>query len=504
MSILCRWQRLAFRRQVHNSWKAPIEDTYTSNTMGSLIVLKRLVKFSLVGLFAVGVTAWTAFEGVHMWVEKVELSREEDEETRKWEWDREVENWSGGGAGGTYSALGFMGRHAVRGAWIAQNWGTGSGTTVVGASIYRSRGAARSRSLGVVDSRLYYAQNFLRIAISTAEKKSSSGTLRPTTLAELLSRHANVLERMGSPNALSESRSQYERAWATLPGQGINSARVALKLGDLNHRLGDNNDALAWWARAIQLTNGENYSAANIPPFVPQKAPSSPLSQRTLTSTLVSLSSFYATSGQLSQAQAIEEASLDLLRSIRAPESRTSSSPPEALHALYLLHRPSLISIHLGEVLFALRQPSNTSIQWLTTAAQSSERVALALIGSPTTYPDSESKLPLPPSPETPLLSVYSKSRSMSKPARSLLRNARRSAAESWSLLGILNEKADGSRPEKVLECYERALRWVGVQPDKMGGNWVPGEGILESEWKTLWANYVRATDTVRDQVKGS
>lgn len=439
-----------------------------------------------------------------MWVEKVELTAEDDEQVRKWEWDQEAERWSGGLEGGTDPALGLKGRHAVRSAWIAQNWGTGSGASVIGSNPFSGRSSTGAGGLHVVEARLQYARDFLKIAISIAEGKYSSDKLRPQTIVELLTRHAAVLERMGSPDALFESRSKYERVWAGLPGKGIDAARTALKLGDLNHRLGEPDDALAWWARAIQLTQkGGRERAASIPPVVLESAPSSPSAQRILTSALVSLSAFYATSGQLHQAQAVEEASLELLKSIGSLDSqKPSSSPPETLHALYLLQRSSLISIHLAEVLFTQHKPLNTTIKWLSAAAESSERVAFALTGLPLIHPDApESKIPHPPSSEKSLLPAYSRSHSMRKPASSLLRDARRTAAEAWNLLGILNEEVDSSKPEKALECYERALGWAGVAADKSGGIGEPGEGILESEWNILWGNYVRVRDAVHKRV---
>jgi len=64
--------------------------------------------------------------------------------------------------------------------------------------------------------------------------------------------------------------------------------------------------------------------------------------------------------------------------------------------------------------------------------------------------------------------------------------------------MGLLNEEAEGTKPEMALQCYERALGWAGVSADRPGGVADPGEGILEAEWKVFWANYVRARDAVR------
>ncbi|KAI0721119.1 hypothetical protein C8T65DRAFT_715754 [Cerioporus squamosus] len=448
-----------------------LNDSYAAHAMFTIDFFKRFVKYTAVGCVLLAFTTATAFESAHMYVENVGLAPETDEETKKWEWHLEAEKWTGSPKGGTDSALGFSGKHAVRSAWMVLNWGTGSNTSVV---------ASKAPSLE-------YAQEFLRIAIEIAEQANTKGKLHPMTLTALLARRADVVERMGTRNALDEARAEYERVWANLGGKGVQAARIALKLGDLNRRLGDTEDALFWWARAVQLA---------------QVHPSSPLAQRTLVSVLVSMSAFYATTGQLRQAQAFEESSLNLLRSLPSPQSFDSASPPQALHHLYILHRSSILSIHHAEVLYALRTKPATSIEWLSRAAESSERVALSLTGLPPIHPDApKSKIPHPPSSETPLVPEYAKSQSMHGPAKALLRDARRTAAEAWNLVGVLTEGSGSADAHaKALECYERALGWAGVGRDRAGGIGEPGEGTLETDWKVFWSNYVRARDAVRER----
>ncbi|KAI8998670.1 hypothetical protein BD414DRAFT_512264 [Trametes punicea] len=470
--------------------------------MFTIDLFRRFLKYTAIGLVALTVTTWTAFEGAHLWVEKVALAPETDEDAKQWEWDLEADKWSGLPKGGTDPGLGFSGRHAVRSAWMVLNWGTGSRTSVVASKAFTGRNG-EGATLTPIQASLEYAQEFLRIAIETAEQMNAKGKLHPMTLTTLLARRADVVSRMGTRNALDESRSEYERVWANLSGQGVQAARVALKLGDLNRRLGDTDDALSWWARSIQLATGHAAStSANAAPSIPDIVPQTPLAQRTLVSALVSLSAFYATTGQLRQAQDLEESSISLLRSIPSPRSFESASPGQALHCLYILHRSSILSIHLAEVLYALRTKPATSIDWLTRAAQSAERVALSLTGLPPTHPDAPgSQIPHPPASETPLTEVYAKSKSMASPAKNLLRDARRTAAEAWNLIGILTEgSGSNDATAKALECYERALGWAGVGHDKAGGIGEPGEGTLESDWKVFWSNYVRARDAVRKQ----
>jgi len=92
----------------------------------------------------------------------------------------------------------------------------------------------------------------------------------------------------------------------------------------------------------------------------------------------------------------------------------------------------------------------------------------------------------------------------MKKPAKSLLRDARRSAAEVWNLLGMLHEnKGDANSLKTALDCYERALGWAGVATNGTRGGVKTGEGILEAEWKVLWGNYCRLREAVQPKPEG-
>ncbi|KAK2466922.1 hypothetical protein APHAL10511_001180 [Amanita phalloides] len=413
---------------------------------------RRLFLFSAAGFFTLGASSALLYEAAHQYVEHVQLAQHLDQDVRKWEWHRSAEYWADPLRSGTDPALGFRGRHILRAAWMASNWGIG----------YHP-----------VDAALHKSDDFLRSAIRIAEERAG-----PATLNALLLRHASVLELLGG-NFRAASKTEYERAWAISP-----EAHVAWKLGQLNSQLGHPDDALAWWMRSILLASGKNSDGDAR--AVPSSAPSSPYAQRTLTNTLVSLSAFYAASGQLTEAQRVQESTLNLIRSIPSPES--PSSPAQLLHTLYLLHRSSLLSIHLAEVLHAQKQPSFTSIQWLTSAAESSERVAYALTGLPI---DGFHRCnPVPQAQGKELINTYKSSHTMNKMASNLLRDASRTAAEAWHLIGILHESARGPSSDKALKCYERAVEWAGKttpQSDK-----VAADGTLEADWKTIWSNYHR------------
>jgi tetratricopeptide (TPR) repeat protein len=457
-----------------------IQDSFAKNALHVLDVGRRFLKFSAIGLFLLGTTAATAYEAIHQYVEHVELSPGVDPDVQKWEWQNsDCCNWtSDPRRGGTDPFIGFRARHIVRAAWMASNWGVGYSTAVVDSGTKHNEGLAGPGGIKVIDAGLQRMEDFLRSAIRIAEEKRTSGNLNPRTFRDLLLCHASVLERLGE-SFCTDSKAEYERAWSLFPSHGSDDAHVAWKLGNLNLRLGQTDDALIWWSRAILLSCGRGDGSETQIPVLPDVPPSSPQAQRTLTSTLVSLSAFYATSGQFKKAQEVEEAALNLIRSIAPLDP--SATPAQALHALYLLHRSSLLSIHLAEVLHARKQPPIVSLQWLSAAAESSERVANALARLPIGNP------PVLQANDKPLLDMFKSSRPMHKTATALFRDATRSAAEAWNLMGALHE-AQGSTSEKALECYQRAVEWAGPQPDAKKAP----DGILEGDWNLIWSNYNR------------
>ena len=438
----------------------------------------RVSKYSLLGLLTLGVTIGTAFQAAHLYVENVALAAETDPEVRKWEWDLQGDKWSPRGSGGTEPALGLRCRYAVRSAWMAQNWGIGSGGSVIG-------GTGSSSTPNIVDSATQSAQDFLNIAISMAMTNRANGSnVSEETLRMLIIRHSILLESLGYKDSLLEARSGLERMWKAFPPSGIEASQIAQRLGDLNRRLGDLDDAVVWWTRAVQFAEGKEPTTTLV---VPTSPPTSPVAQRSLVSTLVSVSAFYATTGQLKKAREVEILSLDLIRSFKQPSSFSSSSLGGTLHALYILHRSAILSIHLAEVEHGLRSSPETSIQWLTNAAESSERVAYAL--SEAAQRDSRRTIPLSAVARSSLIASYSGSGSMQRPASSLFRDSRRSAAEAWHLIGILTEGSQTGNSAKAAECYGRALGWIGVDVEKLDEGALPQ---VDEEWTPLLKHYIR------------
>ncbi|KAJ7774616.1 hypothetical protein DFH07DRAFT_800219 [Mycena maculata] len=444
--------------------------------------VQAVVGVSVVSILAIGAAGAMLNTGMHMWLEYHlrRLKADVDSETRAWGWDSEAERWTGDPErGGTDSALGRKGRQAVRNAWFSDKRPEKYGPL----DADEGQGAAN-----MVDALLLRTEASLRSAIAYAETPDIVGNLHPSTLVDLLTKRAAVLERLG-PSHLGESRAQYERVWSLLGGRGFQAARIAVKLGDISQRLGDGPEALVWWARAISLVNDDR--SGSLVPTVPPAPPSPPVAQRILVSALLSLSAFYAMARQLTQARQIEEGSLDLLRSIPPPESLASASPPQALHSLSLLHRSAILSMHLAEVLYAQRVPVAECLQRLQAAATSSERVAYALVG--TSVRDSEQ---LAPSPEDPLLAEYIDNPYLEKPASDLLRDARRSAADTWNLMGDLTERLGPSHRQLAFEYYQRAIGWAGKTNEK--GILEPAGSTLRDDWTLIWRNYTRMKQVVQ------
>ncbi|KAJ7046775.1 hypothetical protein C8F04DRAFT_1061706 [Mycena alexandri] len=432
---------------------------------------------SAASLAAIGVAGLMVDRGTHMWLEyTLALDKKEiDSDTREWGWELEAERWTGDpNQGGTDSYLPSAGRKAVRNAWFSHHRPEKYGRMEVEED--------PGQGTNMVDAVLLRTELCLRGALTIAEKPDIVGRLHPCTLPDILTRRASILERLG-PAHLPESRAQYDRVFRLLGGKGLQAARIAVKIGDLNQRLGEGADALAWWARAVQLV-GDDETITSVP-AVPPVPPSSPAAQRILASALVSTSAFYGMTRQLRQAQTFEEDALDLLRSIRPPESLASASPPQALHALSLLHRSAVLSLHLSEVLYAQRAPVAECVMRLQDAATSSERVAYALAG--TSVPDSEK---LVPSAVDPLGKEYLSNPYLEKPASDLLRDARRSAADAWNLMGELTEKMGPSHRQLALGYYTRALAWAGRM--NKAGKMEPAESTLRDDWRLLWKNYAR------------
>ncbi|KAG8696043.1 hypothetical protein FRC08_007400 [Ceratobasidium sp. 394] len=449
------------------------QENYARPTAFAFGIMQKIAKYTVGGtIIVIGVTA-LGVEATHQWVEHVELQPELKDDAFGWEGERA--RWSGGLQGGTDSRLGWWARRAVRSAWVPLNWGSGNFEGVIGT------GDAEGGGLNVFERKYAAAESFLRGAIDETRKRILDPHDR--ALLELMARHAAVVERMGGRANLEAARNEWTALLELCPTQGNDAARIAKRIGDLSARLGDPELAMDAWSRSLKAVESTD----------PEKLPSEPAAQRSAVSALLSISGNYALRRELRYARATEETTLSLLEPLPTPPlaRTTKSTAPEQLHGLFLYHRSALFAIHLAEVLWAQSSRKNlpTSLEYLKTAAEKSEQTARLLTGTPRVHPDVPlSSVPHPPVPNSKLLGVFSSSRTLKQPARSLLRDARRSAAEAWNLRGLLLEK--GKNDKEALECFERALEWAGGQDNLEGEGDVP-----EKDRKNIWRNWARVRE---------
>ncbi|KAL1746380.1 hypothetical protein HDZ31DRAFT_34288 [Schizophyllum fasciatum] len=400
------------------------------------------------------------------WIETRELSPETDPEVIRWEWDAEADHWNGDRRhGGTDPNLGILARVSLRSAWLELNR------------------APQMDNVAVVAAYARRIDSLLQSAILLAEEEPTQRRLHPQTVYELHMRRAEALERLGAP---SDASLAYAAAWSATAQDGAEVARIAMKMGDLQARLVQPETALSWWNKALQLCTG------SLAPL-PTTPPASPLAQRTMMSTLMSMSSFRASSGQLADAERTETAGLDLLRSMKAPPLN-AASPPEALHYLFLMNASAVLGLHLAEVTYARQKKKDPSppLHWLLQSAKISERVANLLTGQA-----AEEQ----PHSTHAVATKYVESRCMQRPARDLLRDARRTAAEAWNLAGVLKERAEPQNSQAALDCYQRAVRWAGTDPDADDAYNNASADTRRADWRVYLSNYRRAKEAVEGKL---
>jgi hypothetical protein len=253
---------------------------------------------------------------------------------------------------------------------------------------------------------------------------------------------------------------------------------------------------------------------------LPNRPPSSPAAQRTLVAALLSISAHYSKINQLKEAKRIQEYAISLINAmVPMPKassyvSREAQSAGQTLHHMYLLQRKSVLVLHHAEVTYSL---APSSVLWkprqltepvmdLLTAATSSEVVAQVLTGTSSlpsevpyggsSRPDTERpKVSHPAASHAPLALGYSESPWLRPSARSVLRDARRTAVEAWDLCGVLYKEMDGGEM-KAVECFERALGWA-EEPRSEGE--LLGAATVEA-WESLWERYMEARGRARGE----
>ena len=239
----------------------PIED-YASPLLHTYEVFSKLFRYAVFGSVAIVSIGVTGLVGVHQYVEKVELAKAQGEDEQRW--DEDFEGWSGGHlGGGTDPRLGTTTRSAIRGAWIAQHWGTGAVGSPVSSSAFsvNAGGAmigaqkAKVTDAGEIgDAGWQQAEGYLLFAIDSAQQKgislcspgANAETAVDRTALELEQRIASLRELIGGRYKLQEARDGWERIYYALSSSTNPTAsdvrertKATKKLGDISARRGD-------------------------------------------------------------------------------------------------------------------------------------------------------------------------------------------------------------------------------------------------------------------------
>lgn len=291
-----------------------VVETFATPFHEFLRTLSRIARIiTLYGLSAVTAVA-LVYEGTHQYVEHVAMKKsfvKSSFNKDQWGWDDEVEDETWGRTAGSDRRLGFLGRHALRSAWMALNWGGGvSLSHVMRGSVFGSpkdgmfRGITPSGTSSIVQGAdgLGPAEQFLARTLEIAEAKGiklpdiaavRAGLISPAqagldapldlTAVALETKLAGIRERLGSPASLPLAVAGYERVYdalsATQHTQDLvkgtkfgqpqvplsRLVRLATKLGDLNASIGRREEAEAWLLKAVSLAGGQGSGESDNP-----------------------------------------------------------------------------------------------------------------------------------------------------------------------------------------------------------------------------------------------
>ncbi|KIY32005.1 hypothetical protein I305_05644 [Cryptococcus gattii E566] len=589
--LITRPAAIPLSRSVSNLPRTPfsppenLTDTtteYSHSTLYAFSYVSRTIKYVLYSLLAIGGISVAAFEGVHLYVEKVCLAAPSREDTDEYGWAGENQGWTGGPRGGTDPRLGMKARHALRGAWICQEWGAGSSGAVersVHTSAFHpdfvaarsmisvpseSDEGAASRGRLRVDRGYELADEYVDLAIKEARKK---GLVFPPTLPgarpagpptekqtshapqgdpaamDLLLLKAGMLERINTIDSLSHAKDLYEQVLCSLdssmgdevgPGGRARVMRLAGKVGDLCARTGGRNEAMQWWGWGLEKAGVDVHAHGQTSQIVQQvkqdvkkgwfgkSAAASTPAPVTIASTaittspalpppvlratislLTSASAQLATTSSLPAASSLQSLALSYLSNPLLQTQDSFASPSAALHTAWLIHRTSLLKLHLSSVLYALSKSSIEALPLVAGAQEQVERVIAELVPLPAAF--------------------IQRGSALTAPAKILVRDALLTGAEIAYTKGTFLERSLPVAPsqtggllkakrsqnpeekavristlESALECFERATALSALESGagpvkaKAGEEEAVGRG---EEWAKYWRGFVRTRE---------
>lgn len=403
----------------------------------TLVFYPPLIALGYVGIFSI-----TAFIGTQWWIEHVEMA---PGDKTPYGWELEMEDWSGGSKGGTDPSLGFGPRIAIRSAWLFQHWlgsmlpGTATESTYLPSTLFNTP----DRGYQLAEQQVVWVIRYLR------------SRNRPVPPAILL-RHIDLLEHLGTPEAIKKAKMECLSLYSTLPENSIQAAQLAYRIAGFYDREGYEDGAFAYWTKVSKVAHVDS----NSPPL-----------QRLAANLYLQLSSYFSSQGDFREALDVHHKALDLSESAHQAW-KLDSSPESTLHGMYLLHRSSVLHLQFAETMFLAAAPPATkrdSKQLRDSAIEAGERAllravedaqrladALSVPGS-----DTDTSVRSSGTSSLPVNKSFSQSRSLRRPAEMLLRDARRTVVKGHELKGMsLEVRGD---LDKALACYQEALQAAGT-----------------------------------------
>ncbi|WWC95433.1 hypothetical protein V866_002296 [Kwoniella sp. B9012] len=535
----------------------PSDTEYSDSTVYAFSYISRVVRYILYGILTLGGVSLAGFEGLHLYVEKVALAApSRDGFDDPYGWIGENVGWTGGLKGGTDPRLGQKARHALRGAWICQEWGAGGSASSTLSSRNASSGSFHPDYVAVkgmigntssstegrqtVDRGYELAEEFINLAINEARKRglvfppnlsssSSISNLPPKdhenthgvpqgdpAVLDLLLLKAGILERINTPDSLLHAKDLYQQVLNSMnhaqDEQHLHNQprimRLAGKIGDLSARTGNSNNALEWWSwglgkAGIQMDKG-NTKMSEVVKEVKKEGrswfgfggQSKTPEESTSTSTSISTD---VQSPDLSPA--ILRASISLLASASAHLATTSSlNSASSLQSQALSLIPPTISPAT-----ASSPDSALHSTWLQ------QRVALLKLYQASIFhaqnTKSTSPKPLELVTESSEISEQvistlptipiGKSSSLVGPAKLLRRDALLTGAEASYTRGVFLERSLPSSPEGKINRLEQASecfeRAMALNVLESGVEKKGEDELGQGEdWNKYWRGYVR------------
>lgn len=335
-----------------------------------VIIISRAARITFGTALVVATVALGTWEGTHQYVEYVAMrsagasAGPDDEFGWASQTALDLLGTSGSGSDGR---LGSFGRHLVRSAWIAENWGGGvTPTALFGSAMDEQH---------VSNHGLVLAENFLASALSVAESRKltvpesidiNSGVTLDPTAVQLEAWHAAICERIATPPALSRAASEYEKLYdaVTKAGYPSQSAAFATRLGAVHSLLGHLDESEKWMQRAVAIST-EGASITNVLEGGATK-PISPLDSRSVISTLVAYSRIHAlTSASRKDLHNALYTAVNAAR-LAHTQSAITGGASAKLHSLWMLQQEAHLSVFIGEIIYALQRTKPSLMEYFS------------------------------------------------------------------------------------------------------------------------------------------